>query len=126
GIDRACAQRCVGSYVMAGDPMVEFDAAFLPAYFAYIVGVVLDTTSALPNAERATPASRGSRSKRSFSQTNTPLRCSTQVERRISSNRAATTRAQWPASADAHAILNRSATEVPDTSRILAPSMATG
>jgi len=55
---------------MAGDLMVEFDAAFLPAYSADIVGVVLDTTFALPDAERATAASRGSRSQRSFSQTN--------------------------------------------------------
>ncbi|PYR29770.1 MAG: hypothetical protein DMF90_29115 [Acidobacteria bacterium] len=64
--------------MMAGDLMVEFDAAFLQAYSADIVGVVLDTTSALSNADRAP-------------------RCSTQVQRRISTNRAATTRAEWPA-----------------------------
>jgi hypothetical protein len=37
--------------------VVEFDAPFLAAYPADIVGVVLDTTSALPDAERATAAS---------------------------------------------------------------------
>jgi hypothetical protein len=47
----------LGNYVMAGS-LDEFDAAFLAAYPADIVGVVLDTTSALPNAERAAAASR--------------------------------------------------------------------
>jgi hypothetical protein len=101
---------------MAGDLVVEFDAAFLPAYSADIAGVVLDTTSALPNAERATAASRGSRSQRSFSQINAPLRCSIHVRRRIRSNRVATTRAELTRIGDAHAILNRSATEAPDSS----------
>jgi hypothetical protein len=60
GIDSACAQRWVGNYVMAGG-VVEFDALRLAAYPADIVGVVLDTPSALSNAERATVGVPGSR-----------------------------------------------------------------
>jgi hypothetical protein len=61
-----------------GRGVVEFDAAFVTGVSCgYLVGVDHDTPLRIAHCGARCGGISGSRSQRTFSQTNTPLRCST-------------------------------------------------